>query len=309
MKKFIGGILALILVILPITSVEASALTTDEHSKSIFEQNVDPESVVTVCANEYDMLMQLQNTPDDELLNSGWTEEDIESLKNFNYEEEYKKRLNSPQEEYQISRYNTNSISSNTIDTSKKMTPAQLRSSAATIYMQVGINEITNNYKDWRIYYQWSWSKEPFWGFNDIVGIKGLGSVKGTTASPVIMGDSFGMVDYTDDAHKYLATGRYDFSRVDIGTARSVFPRYRMFSHSEYSGMATSGYGYVHFNNSTSMERLSIAIQYGHSKVSATPSISIGYPASGGVGFTFTNGVITEANIVQTYGQNGKPIQ
>lgn len=309
MKKFIGCILVLTLVIMPMTGIKASALTPDEHSKSIFEQNVDPESIVTVCSNEYDMLMELQNTSDDELLNSGWTKEDIESLRNFNYEEEYKKRLQIPHEELQLGRYDTNLMMSDVIDASQKIPEEQLRRSAANIFMQVGINEITNNYKDWRVYYQWSWSEEPLWGYNDIVGIKGLGSVNGATASPVIMSDSFGNVDYTrNHTNKYLGTGRYDFEKVDIGTAESIFPRHRYFQN-EFSGNALSGYGYIHFNNSTPMERLSICLKYGHSKINAEPSVSIGYPASVGVGFTFSSQVVTEANIVQTYGTNGKPIQ
>lgn len=302
MKKIIGTLLALLICILPVVRAEATT-NEAEITQKTFEELVIPESISTVTANEYDTLMELQNTPDEDLLNSGWTQDEIVVLKNFNYEEAYKQRLLESNDEYQLSRQSVEEL--------QNITPEELSRNSATIILRVGVNEVVNSNHDWRFYYEWFWTQEPFFENNDIVGIRGLGAVNGVTAVPVVMSDSYGMVSYSNDAHQYLFQKQYNYKTVDIGVAQSVFPLLRNDSSTTQLGIATSGYGYVHFNNSAPMERLSIAIQYGHSQLTASPSIDVsaGLPPSIGVGFSFTSQVVTEAKIVNTYAPNGSIVQ
>lgn len=319
MKKLLSTILCFILTLTPI-STNARTLTESEKMDKLFKDNVIPESVITSTSNEYEEFKKLQNKTYEELIELGWNDNDIKTLKEFNYEEEFKKRINLSESELEALGYTPSEINDiKKLSKSNNLTEEQLIKSAAKIRMQGGINKITNNYRDWYFYYQWGWDKVPIFKMKDIIGVRGLGSVKGSISLPVIMGDSSATTIYMfagTDTNKFMGEETNKFEAVDIGLSESVFEVEKLklntsVSQSKLPSDALSGYGLIHFNNSVSMERLSIAIQYGHSQVSFNPGIdiSVGLPTSIGAGFSFSSGVNIESKLVGTYDQDGKLVQ
>ncbi len=91
MKKIIT--LSLTILIAITTSINTFALTKENISNSSdFYDKVIDETVQTVEFNEYDEFKKIQSMSEEELLASGWTSQEIEEIKTFDFEKELKKR-------------------------------------------------------------------------------------------------------------------------------------------------------------------------------------------------------------------------
>lgn len=317
LKKFFVSIMCMLIAILPVSYASASSESQElsKEPKPIFEEVVNPESVVEVSVNEYEEIMRLQSSTDEELLSLGWTDEEINDLRSFDYEEEFKNRIRAERLQNIVVGRAYESFSTNDdIDISKDLTPEELYSRSATISLRSGVNRVENNGEDWYFYYEWFWMGNPLVVNTDILGVRGIGSVGGTIALPTIMGDSYTMTGYWSASHTvWEGYKRTNYEKVDLGLAEAKFELLEYVSTPQglKQHYAKDGYGYVHYNNSTSMERMSLAIQYGHSKIKGNPGIDISatLPPSLGVGFSFTKNVVTEAKVIETYRQDGSIVK
>lgn len=312
LRKFFALTLTTIMVTLPLSAEASSTVPSEQKSaKPIFEEVVIPNSIVEVNVNEYDEVMKLKSLTDEELTSLGCDNEEIDTLRNFNYEEELKERLK--KDKLDLNNYiNKDALSKNSvanikdIDLSEELTPTELRALSATLTLRSGINSIESNATNWRLYYEWTWSSSPTFLWTDIIGVRALGTVNGANATPTIMNSSFAMTNYF-----YKSTDKWDgeymsnFEKVDIGASQAKFSMARWILE---ESRATSGYGYVVFNHSKPMERLAIALQYGHSAIGIKPSMSITLPGSVKFGFSPAT-CTTETSVIKTYDRNGNVVQ
>jgi len=283
-----------------------NSLSYITKNESRFLEKVKPESVVKKVINEYDSFKKLQNKDEKELLKLGWTSSEIKSLKGFDYKEAVIKRSNLPNDTLIKMGYNSSDIKSlKSNDLSEKA----LSLSSASINIMMGMSIVTNSNCDWYGAYQWGWTKKPIYMMKDIIGVKAIGSVNGGVALPVLMGDSYANVEYIfeGDSWRLIMTDKPGFKKVDLNLAQSVF---EMGKVEPLGGGGTgvtgpvsalSGYGMVHFNNTKPMDRLTLNVQYGHSAGTLSPCITIGAPASAGLGITFSKGVTIENSLVESY--------
>lgn len=299
------------------SSIQGNNIKPTKTSKEIFYENVDPKSVVTTYMTEYDILSKFKNKPTTELLKEGFSAKEIKEIKELDYEKELRKKASLNKPTLKKQGYTDSQITNlkNTVRSSpKKMTSRQIRSISGKLEMNVGINTITNNYRDWKVFYTWCWTKSPIFMLTDIIAINGAGTISGLAAKPIICNDSYSSVSYDSDYGdhaKYLKTYTTKFTLSDNSAGSAKFPLTRTETDpavGRVRAWAHSGYGMIHFNNSHSMDRLLIALKYGHNELHIEPSanFSAGSSTSAAVNFTFSVGVNAESSTVVAYNRNGK---
>lgn len=297
MKKIIA--LTLTVLISISTSINAFALNKENIiDQSSFYDKVIDQTVQIVEFNEYDEFKKIQSMSEEELINLGWTSQEIKEIKTFDFEEALKER---EREEVAISN-SPRSISELNNDLNRKWSEEEIRQRAASINLRMGISTVTNNGRDWKLYYEWNWTAIPVFVMTDIFAVRTLGSVNGTLAIPTVLEKS------TNSTYYYWYDGKLaeekiaNYKRVDLNLAESKIPMQGM--KNNLKTVAKAGYGYIYFNNTVGMDRLTVCLQYGHSQLTTNPSVSASVGtdgASAGVGMDFSMGVSTEKKILKVY--------
>lgn len=297
MKKIITLTLTILIAIN--TSINAFALNKESITDlSEFYDKVMDETVQIVEFNEYDEFKKMQSMSEEELLDLGWTSQKIEEIKTFNFEKELKIRC----VEDALFVNPSKGINILNDEINREWSEEEIRERAASVVMRMGMSTVTNEGRDWELYYEWNWTAIPVFVMTDILAVRALGSVGGTVAIPVVLGKSSNTTYYYWYDGKLAEGKKKNYERVDLNLAESTI---------ELSGMknnlrtiAKSGFGYIYFNNTEPMDRLTVCLQYGHSQISATPSASAAAGTDGAslsVGLDFSWGVTTEKKILKVY--------
>ena len=297
MKKIIT--LSLTILIAITTSINTFALTKENISNSSdFYDKVIDETVQTVEFNEYDEFKKIQSMSEEELLASGWTSQEIEEIKTFDFEKELKKR----EIEKVLLGNSSRDISILSDELERDWSEEEISARAATINLVMGMSTVTNGGRDWTLYYEWHWTDRPVFAMTDIFGIRALGSVNGTVAIPVVLEKSSNTTYYYWHGGGIAESKTVNYSRVDLNLAESKVELQGM--KDNLKTLARSGYGYIYFNNTVGMDRLTVCLQYGHSQLTTNPSLSASVGtdgASAGVGIDFSYGVSTEKKLLKVY--------
>lgn len=307
MKKLVSFLIMFLLIMTPF-SVSANVNVIDTNDQNELYSMVKKDTIIETKINEYDEFKKLQNTDENTLLSQGWTEQEIKDLKEFDFEKALKERANLSNENLSKMGYSSSKISSLKENVSNTaLSEADLRAYSGVLTLKMGFMSTTNSARDWKIYYEWFWDPQPIFLTKDIIGIKALGSVNGTVAVPTLMSDSIANTNYEFYDNSGSNSVKGSFTRVDLNLAQYVFNMQSTGSNG-LKTWARSGYGHVHFNNTTPMDRLTVGVQYGHSQGSLSPSIEISGGSggiSGGVTFAFSYGVNNEASLVKVFSPNG----
>jgi len=297
MKKIIT--LSLTILIAITTSINTFALTKENISNSSdFYDKVIDETVQTVEFNEYDEFKKIQSMSEEELLASGWTSQEIEEIKTFDFEKELKKR----EIEKVLLGNSSRDISILSDELERDWSEEEISARAATINLVMGMSTVTNGGRDWTLYYEWHWTDRPVFAMTDIFGVRALGSVNGTVAIPVVLEKSSNTTYYYWHGGGIAESKTVNYSRVDLNLAESKVELQGM--KDNLKTLARSGYGYIYFNNTVGMDRLTVCLQYGHSQLTTNPSLSASVGtdgASAGVGIDFSYGVSTEKKLLKVY--------
>lgn len=297
MKKIIT--LSLTILIAITTSINIFALTKENISNSSdFYDKVIDETVQTVEFNEYDEFKKIQSMSEEELLASGWTSQEIEEIKTFDFEKELKKR----EIEKVLLGNSSRDISILSDELERDWSEEEISARAATINLVMGMSTVTNGGRDWTLYYEWHWTDRPVFAMTDIFGVRALGSVNGTVAIPVVLEKSSNTTYYYWHGGGIAESKTVNYSRVDLNLAESKVELQGM--KDNLKTLARSGYGYIYFNNTVGMDRLTVCLQYGHSQLTTNPSLSASVGtdgASAGVGIDFSYGVSTEKKLLKVY--------
>lgn len=303
MKKLISILMVFILIMIPIKTLAEPINANDQLD---LYQQIRKDSIGGKKINEYDEFKNLQNTDEKELLTLGWTVQEIKDLKEFDFEKAVKERALLSNEQLSKMGYSSDKISLFNEISDEILSEEDLRALAGVLTLNVSFRSIANAGRDWYIDYGWFWDPQPIFLMKDIVGVKALGSVNGTVAIPTLMSDSTCFTTYEYYNMQYSHKIDSTFKRVDLNLAQNVF-NMQSTGSSGLKTWARSGSGRLHFNNTTTMDRFKVAIQYGHSQFAFDPSIdlSIGGGISGGVSFGFSKNVNTEANVIKEFTPNG----
>ena len=235
---------------------------------------------------------------EEELLASGWTSQEIEEIKTFDFEKELKKR----EIEKVLLGNSSRDISILSDELERDWSEEEISARAATINLVMGMSTVTNGGRDWTLYYEWHWTDRPVFAMTDIFGVRALGSVNGTVAIPVVLEKSSNTTYYYWHGGGIAESKTVNYSRVDLNLAESKVELQGM--KDNLKTLARSGYGYIYFNNTVGMDRLTVCLQYGHSQLTTNPSLSASVGtdgASAGVGIDFSYGVSTEKKLLKVY--------
>ncbi|WP_195245669.1 hypothetical protein [Clostridium celatum] len=269
----------------------------------MFAEQVKPNSIREVVVNEYTVIKSLQEKTNEELSESGFSDDEIAKLREFDYEKELRKRS-----ELNISELKEIGYTDNEIKLLKskeeEWTEQDIEERAATLRLRMGINSVTNSARDWHIFYIWNWSGGiPFFVGEDILGVSCVGSREGFMAAPTILQTSTATAQYYHYGGQYSHDETKNFKRVEEFLAESTFSLQTTNDAYEHK-IAQSGYGTITISNTEPMDKLTVRLKYGHSTMTVTPSVNVDSTGVSG-SFQFSRGVSIEADLLGVYLPDG----
>lgn len=261
------------------------------------EQIILSDKVIEI--NEWDAYNRIVSMSDDELLNEGFTEQEISEIRNFNYEEEIRKRAALDDETLRLYGYSKNeiielrqaaklkSIPENTIKSISTATMlSALRYVDDDIQVQGGINMYCV-----KLSFSWRWTRLPFFKLIDSVAV----AFASTTS------DAFTYLATEDDkvtvtlapvseaySTSYTFTTQWQFSTSKTNSIYANFGVAYYDGNDNLTHFAYSGYGTFWLSNRSSNARLYVDACYGHMTVNVIPGYSVnssGYEVE--IDFTF----------------------
>ena len=287
MKK---GIVIIAAVMLLIATVFPTTVLADTPGES------GSGDIQTVVYNEYAQIQKLQAMQDSELIQLGFTEIQIQGIRDFNYPAALEERANLPQTELatmgyspseivQLKSYDGNSLQAYSLGATLTLTIDK-----GTLSNGRYIYNSSSNRTYWQNNYKWSWSSTPAMMFTDTVGAGWAPTMSLYASSSTVYyknyqsGSSAGTVDssFALKGTNSAKSGNFDVADYYIKG------RYNW---------AYKGSGYIKVTAAGKKRDLQMNIAYGHSTWVATPSIS----APLGVGFSFSTNVEKIGQTVQYY--------
>ena len=307
MKKGISVVLAFVCCLLLILPTAAYAVDAEEPITFMLEENVDTTedgiSIGTFVTNEYDMYLEMQNTPTALLLENGYEPEEITELKSTSVEEILYERGQMSEKALIGMGY-----SQETIKLLKEYdgSPIEDNPQLYALFADLTgtLNAVRYGTNKMAVQFDWEWSRSPMLAGTLITDIVSCGFAA-TNEDGV-----FCSVTYDRDTSKcrvYYYVGDGDSASlvnsktIDISAknihqnVEAKIPMSQTFSDSAM-GWAKSGYLTVGIKEEKTLNRLysgTFAFGYGHKTGTATPSISVSVGSggiSGGVGLSFGTG-------------------
>ncbi|MDR2944704.1 MAG: hypothetical protein LBU81_06475 [Methanosarcinales archaeon] len=269
--------------------ISPAALAQENEKRIDSEEVLQEEVLATFTTNEYDMWLELKETPDHELRKSGYSVKDIAAIKNFSFEEALFERAQLSEEELHNMGYNDTQISLlKSYDGSPLEENPQMMAAASTFIGS--ITKKTYSKSNMSASFNWMWQSAPVIMMTDIVtcGFSAVGN--GSIQRVVTATDVSSTATYIHD-NIYNASHRttpISYKKINSHVESKIPLSYN-------NGWAHSGEFTVKLNEAVSGNNLLItyfAFGYGHSTYSITPSISVNVGGSGigGIGLSFASG-------------------
>ena len=271
-----------VMLILPFGNVNASTM---KDGVEFLEQDVvvpemynyyEKTSLENVIfANEYEIYNYYISLSDEELLEIGYSKDDIEYLRNFDYKEALLERAQMSDEQLSVLGYSEEEATlvqsydgSDDIET-YALAKISISSSLSTASSQ-----------RFKIYFWWSWSSCPVWLGTDMIAVVWAGT--NSSGSPMNVAvsksqyDTYQNVTYYDTYTKKSITEKKTFSfNNEYGAASSSFSMGYNYGDG-YMRWATKGSGYVTVSAvAGSLYELLMRFEYGHTYMSGSPSFSV----------------------------------
>ena len=283
-KKFLS--FALALTIITVLSMPAYAYSAGK------------EKIFSI--NEWDEYQRVVSMSDNELLEAGYTKEDITQIRNFNYEEEIKKRAALDDETLKAYRYTDHEIKELREAAEMEKIPESVMRSISSSTMTSELKYQGNGsyvaggstmyYVDMK--YSWSWSRIPYFTLMDMVAIAYNSSVSNqfiyTSVSGYNLRCHFQPLSSMDSAISQVKNWTYSTSKPNYISAKFAIGYY------DDSGALThfvySGYGFFRLTNRSNNAQLYVDAAYGHATISINPSYSVSVSGAS-IGLSFSSGV------------------
>ena len=269
MKKIVSLLLIFIFMIMTITSVGAN--------DNINEGRVAGQ---TITCSELEGIEKLKNQSDQELINQGYTKNEIEEIRNLDPEKELLKRAqmdsntlkNMGYSDKQIETFKKYRNKSNCI-TQEDITILASKMTVNTSHS--GFTHSSANGTRAYVHFTWAWSSLPLFRLNDMVAFRwGKGFSSSTSASSLKVTYRNETTGLTDSKTFYIAG-----KEPNVG-CHFKFPVNKL----EYGGDAISGRATVLLTEpDKNISTFEVVGAYGHTSINIAPSVS--YPLGGGISF------------------------
>lgn len=264
------------------------------NSQAINAENLIVEKNITV--NEWDEYIRIASKTEDELLELGYTKEDIVSIKSFDYEEEVRKRASLDDQTLEEYGYTTEEITVLREAAAMDDIPAEVLKSISTATMTSTLKYVSSGSRtenDAKMYYvnmkfSWSWSRIPFFRLIDMVAV--------VFASSTSNGFTY-CVKSSNKVHANLTAllptysnitqvESWEYSTEKANSISAKFALGMIDADGNLTHFAYSGYGTFQLTNRSNKARLYVDAAYGHTTINIVPNYSLsGSGVSVGIDF------------------------
>ncbi|EHQ88590.1 hypothetical protein [Desulfosporosinus youngiae] len=241
--------------------------------------------------NEYQYIKELKQKSDIELKDMGLDDNQITELKNLDYGKGLKERSKLDKKILKNMGYSNVQIEQLQ---DFQGTEAEIIALAASVNLNVENNGLTYDSaldrSYWTVSFDWSWSSEPFWLLQDIIGSGWSPDFSLVTSTS----SSYQKVRYKRNTTGATWTSTKPFTLSNLNCAQSSFAMSGGHDPNwDWYDWADSGSGYVKVTKAGKVRDMQMRIAYGHSQIT-TSNPSLGYPW--GIYFTFSSSVNQEAS-------------
>lgn len=280
-------------------NVNASTLSGDS-----VQQTSEVETAVTTY-NEYEAYTYYLSLSDSELLNIGFSQDDIDYLRNFDFEEAVRERASLSNDKLNALGYSSDQISA--LKSTRDSGIIDSRAFAtATIYSSLS-SASTSRFK---VNFSWSWSSCPVFIREDIIACVWNGT--NSSGQPLNVA-----VDKSSLSHTVKYYDTYSGKTTSESKSYSI--------KNEYSGVSSKfrmgynyGDGYMRWAKSGSgsvtvkgtggsIKEVLMKFEYGHTYITGSPSFSIAGSGSS-IGISFNATTKTEDYSTHRYSSDGKTL-
>lgn len=283
MKKTISVILSICIIICSCATI--SFATPNYNTEQSYE------------TNEYDIYLQYMSMSDEELIEDGKTCEEIQLIRNFNYEDEIKKRASLSDEILETYGYTDNDIKElRQVASSDNISEAQIRSisdSTLKTYIRVvkydTYNDVSNGLTRYVLMaYKFKWYRIPFFHYIDTVAIafNTNDASNQFTFQNIVEGGSIKVNDITDyrlkanltslttsETVEQICDWDYDVKNTNVISAKFSLTLFDI--NLSPTHMCWSGSGRFRLTYEKANPRLYVDAVYGHSTLSLDPEFSV----------------------------------
>lgn len=286
MKKFLSFILT-ICIVLSASSISFYAIN---------ENNCFTEQ--TIEFNEWDEYQKISSMSCQQLIELGYTKSEVSEIKNFDYENEIRRRAALDDNTLRLYKYTPSEIKELRAAAAMEKIPASIMKSISTATMTTRLKYISDGsrqesgktmyYVNLRFF--WQWNKMPFFRLFDMIAI----AFNSTTANKFTycaQSNQIIRIRYSAvsaNATDYKKTLTWDQDASKIYCISKKFSLENKDLNNLPSHFAYYGYGNFQLTNRSKNARLYVDAAYGHTTVNITPSFSLsfsGSPISGGIDF------------------------
>lgn len=286
LKKGLSILLTLIFII-SIFSINSNAINVEDL---IAENNM--------IINEWDEYKRIISKTDHELIELGYTKEEIVSIRNFDYEEEIRNRAALDNQTLQKYGYTNEEITVLRKAAAMDDIPENVIKSISTATMTSTLRYVSSGSRmenNATMYYvnmkfSWSWSRIPFFRIVDMVAVAFNSSAPYNFTYCVQPNNKVhaDLIAVHPSASTYSQVEPWVYSTEKPNSISAKFALGFNDSDGNLTHFAYSGYGTFQLTNRSNTARLFVDAAYGHTTINITPnySLSISGP-SVGVDFKF----------------------
>lgn len=287
-KKMISLFMSLIL---------AFSITIISHA----EDSQVSDAPVTEVVEEEVIITELKSFTDNELLEQGFSNEEIVQIRNFNYEEELKKRAALDHETLLLYGYTNDEIVLLRNYASGKASRGTISANTMTTSLSVVDKSIGTSKRTAKFKFTWSWKRLPLLKIMDSVAVawtslegNSFAFLNNDNNSVTLMFKKINSEAYGPDVH----TEKQKWTANDYRSIETSFG----VSTGDYFVM--DGVGFFEIESTSATGRLYIEAGYAHRIVGFTaPNLSIG--TGGAFGFSLNFGITSDSQIrKQLYADN-----
>jgi hypothetical protein len=263
------------------------SLTAYAYDNTI--HNVDDDEIY--IKNEFENLLDLQSKSKSELQVYGYHEDEITEINSIDFKKEYGKLNNFSDQALMKKGYTNEQIQTirnfkGTYDEMKSISAKLILTGELSDYYEY------NGQQKFIEKFSWTWVGEPIVKNKDIIGIAwnqdfNLDCRDGKSSLSVTYEPLEGQ--YNADNHKI----NYEVYCAGENKAKSIFELVDGLSKNKTASFARHGSLLIHLYSPNGIDNTSMIVKYGHSSYSLNPSISIGKVAP-----SFTCGVTQKAKSI-----------
>lgn len=277
-RRIISFMMSLVIVF--VCSFSAFAIDTEKiyNDSEIIKEE-------TSKISEWDIYHNLASKSDSELIEAGYTEETIEKIREFNFEDEIRNMANWETEVLISCGYTVEEIEELRAAAKLKKIPESTIKSISESTMTTKLEYIYNGFETEAgspMYYvdlkfSWSWSRIPLFRASDMIAV----AYKSYTSTGFTFKNISGnKVHANFKPLSSLYTTRtqavsWDYASNNGDTISASFGTGLVDGSGNLTHFVNSGYGIFRLANRSSKARLSLDASYGHATVSINPSFSV----------------------------------